>query len=1159
MTTIAPSVDTALADMTPAQRSTQVSTTWTRVGASMTVVWPSTYTQSGASGQFNPFYSVMVISDPTVIAVNAIVTGVNTSTTVVTLPCNNAGATSGTITLQGADVVQTLTPRLTIDCHTVYGPNGSQQSIVTGVRGNITVDSTKCRIIPFSGGSGAVPAGNTVISQDSASGKLVNVYAALNAAPVLAGQAMPTDGYIMVRRWNGTSFTAGALTGISATALRSDLAGWLDMRLMSVSGVGWTGIQAGGGIQSQIYSGDWWAFLDQTTSGSNATGYQIPTNGFICYSPGVEVETAPGSGIYEFYANAVDMAATAANFSTDIRSKFCWISTSGVVTFQNDQVGNTAGGFLPAAGCKLRVPNIFITTVAQTAWVPTVQSSLSNWTSSNIGTLTVDCVMSHLIGNLFSGGLSLSVSNFHQALSTTANIVLSPLSDTTLINVNAGPVVASNNPPLTTSVSQSKVVYYKCAFIGYQSANLYIVQFQSVGNQIWNYCKIAAVKFRSNTSAGGIRLFTVTNSTFNNCIIQQGVTLQTCSKITFKDCVYYDRNSGQTNPTAGMHFLNFANGCPDCTLDGLTFLVPGQAPYGYIVNSGDPLSGFKLRNIGSPTAPLNLGGPEFDVTWTRSATTLTINFPSAHGMSVSDTVYLRFLSDTAVANKTSQITIITVPTETSITINCNNAGATSGTATIFKAIAQGLYAQPKFGPWAVQRVYTTHARQINAFMISGSANSAATSGGKVEKVWTDPWHVSAAPIIYSKDSRFHGLLGQDGSQASQPLYGNYWSDYYYSSTVPAATSGVAWTRAAAVITVTSAAHGIFSSTQINVTATSSAGAMNLGVATVNSIDANTFSFTGLNAGATSGTLSFQPINGKVAVTAAIPTVASAGQSILTGNAGIASDTRQIALTAPGDTWTVISPEKILGFTAFAISEVSGITATTCLVTYSTDNGATWHSLSRPLSCSGTSGASTITVPVGALIEAGDYVFGAGQVGYNARVLSVSGTTATLDTPNASTFSNQVLRFNHIQCEVISASTGFDLRVKFETISGAQALSTLSIPMYADAAALLVEYPLDPVTLTVTCLDASTGSPIQNAAVRMVASGGGPAADGTVLIQGTTNASGKLIVSNFAYVGDQYVSGTARKGTAAPYYKAQPLSGTITSAGLGLTVYMIKDQ
>lgn len=63
----------------------------------------------------------------------------------------------------------------------------------------------------------------------------------------------------------------------------------------------------------------------------------------------------------------------------------------------------------------------------------------------------------------------------------------------------------------------------------------------------------------------------------------------------------------------------------------------------------------------------------------------------------------------------------------------------------------------------------------------------------------------------------------------------------------------------------------------------------------------------------------------------------------------------------------------------------------------------------------------------------------------------------------------------------------------------------------------------------------------------------------MVLTGLTDVSGVISTDTFAYTADQPVIGTIRKGSAASYYKPALVSGTITSTGLILTVYMIGDE
>lgn len=99
----------------------------------------------------------------------------------------------------------------------------------------------------------------------------------------------------------------------------------------------------------------------------------------------------------------------------------------------------------------------------------------------------------------------------------------------------------------------------------------------------------------------------------------------------------------------------------------------------------------------------------------------------------------------------------------------------------------------------------------------------------------------------------------------------------------------------------------------------------------------------------------------------------------------------------------------------------------------------------------------------------------------------------------------------------------------------------------------------PVLVRVTVTDAS-GSPIQNARVYVEAGATGPAAQGTVIFNALTNASG--IVENTAYnfQGTQSLqNGRVRKGSSSPYYQPSSFSGSITNNGLDINVILIGDE
>jgi hypothetical protein len=95
-----------------------------------------------------------------------------------------------------------------------------------------------------------------------------------------------------------------------------------------------------------------------------------------------------------------------------------------------------------------------------------------------------------------------------------------------------------------------------------------------------------------------------------------------------------------------------------------------------------------------------------------------------------------------------------------------------------------------------------------------------------------------------------------------------------------------------------------------------------------------------------------------------------------------------------------------------------------------------------------------------------------------------------------------------------------------------------------------------VTVKVTVKDINTGLAIENARVLLETDPGG-----TDILSGLTNSSGIIQTTTYAFTTNQAVTGKVRRATIAygDLYKTSPISGTITSAGLDITVFLIPDE
>lgn len=211
---------------------------------------------------------------------------------------------------------------------------------MTGYLGAVTINEGKCiidaqnvRWLAYNTGTGNVPAIGTTISQGGVSGYLLGVWASLTSAPTAAAAAMPATGFIKFREVTGGAFAAGALTGIGASATGADVAGWMEVVF---GGVDITVLRLG-----EFRTRGAWFYLDNTT-GARGQVVQVPTNGggANTYCPGVWVETAPSSGVYEQWpalngaTNGWDVRYTgAAEGQTDARHKFVKMLSNGQMQF----------------------------------------------------------------------------------------------------------------------------------------------------------------------------------------------------------------------------------------------------------------------------------------------------------------------------------------------------------------------------------------------------------------------------------------------------------------------------------------------------------------------------------------------------------------------------------------------------------------------------------------------------------------------------------------------------------------------------------------------------------------------------------------------------------------------------------------------------------
>lgn len=254
-------------------------------------------------------------------------------------------------------------------------------SISPTLGGGLLIDGRNVRVLPFNTGTGNVPAIGTTITQGVASGVLLGVWANWTSAPTAVGAAMPSTGFIKFREVTG-AFAAGALTGIGASATGPDVVGWIEVVqdqtvANTVPRLGFYRVR-----------GDW--FELGTTNGTAGQIFQVPTNGggTGTHVPAVWIETAPSSNVFEIYPAMLAANFIATNLGTDARSKFVETMGNGQVRIGNNGTVNV--GFVPASGCRVRIPNVLgrqcATGTRATNAVPHGTSATRpDWTTTSAG------------------------------------------------------------------------------------------------------------------------------------------------------------------------------------------------------------------------------------------------------------------------------------------------------------------------------------------------------------------------------------------------------------------------------------------------------------------------------------------------------------------------------------------------------------------------------------------------------------------------------------------------------------------------------------------------------------------------------------------------------------------------------------------------------
>ena len=1032
-----------------------------------------------------------------------------------------------------------------------------------GLGGSVLVDGRYIWLIAFTGGAGTVPAFNTAITRGGATGKCIGVYAALNAAPLAPGAAMPATGWIKVKQWNETLYGAGALGGITADAVSEDV-GWLEVVGQEAALTLFSSLTQtpSGDYDGSFIKGDWYTV--GTTDGNRATSYQIPSNGSLVYHGAFMVDRAAATAITAatWSAGVATFTSTAHGLTTDdrvmvdailprtwrtvdtqrvtvidantftlpmtvdpgtytsggtvaaqewwtvtdstnlkvgpedYRGKHCWLEAStGLLRFGNDNVTST-GGALPAAGLVIRMPNV--TTQSATAAARTVNSLNPTLTqrwryyNGNAGIAKVDHVSGAWAANTFQTGKSVQLrdSSFVNHIA-----IASQASPSTVTNCGVG---GNGNTPTTSvfllSAQLSQVTVTDCAFSTGEMGLRFPVSLATTYNPTFDRCRFTGTGDRTGVTYG-VNFNIGSTATFTRCQFgPSGIgTSSQFSNVLMSDCTLYSSAYGALPPiTNAAATINVTNLSVNHVYSGFAGVGANPLQRTNLLGTASLSDNPVLRNWGTFASPIDmrLNGTQTGMAWTRVTTTATVT-ETAHPYRVGDQVMVwQSSSVPAIILSVKTITSVTANT---FTFTCLNAGAASGTISYYVGGISNILNLSSTTNATIQNVH------VRGNFQNPILSSASSFGPKVENFSSDPLAYNLLPNIAANNMKARSLYSNDYSVivGVTATFGTHFSDQFVrepGTAVPgqvAAVTGVSWTRSGTTVTVTSPDHGMTGAAfrlWVENSSNPAAIANGWGVSaiTVSPLDKDTFTFTCVNSGSTSGTLDYWLCgDSQFRVIMCEESAETAGQAQITVNGGGAGFTGAgtLVLPAVGDQATWTTPTFIHGYDSFGYTPTipygtglsTAVTVRNFDIAYDLDRGSGFSGTLRNAMLwrtggGGSAASTTVTMTDTTGVQVNDYVTGIG-VAAGAQVVSIdSATDVTVTIANDATVSG-TLGFWYTPNETTFPSTGVRFKVRATAnTANASAFYEIDMPLLSSSTSRQRLYSqLTEYTLTFTNL------------------------------------------------------------------------------------------
>jgi hypothetical protein len=557
--------------------------------------------------------------------------------TVTTVVNYDSAAISGlnngeTLTINGGSV--------TIDADVRWNQQAAVFGAVTlssSLGGSFLIDGTQVWEVPFSASSGNVPTQAVLGSNgvtggtSSATGELTRVWATGSLDPSAAGGAMPATGFIKLRSKTGTFNNGETIIlpgGATVTASGAGKRSWIHVvgRGTTTGTASRLTIPRLGVFEAE---GDWYEL--GTTDGNDDQTFQFPVAD-AC--PAIWIETAPASGVYEIWLNAGERWTNGAVATDDKRGQyFGMVDATGVITIAA-RTGNTAG-LKPASGCKVRIPNIIMSQAdgtapdydsnilplltrrygfATTAAGSVIMDKVScNWAVVTVSAFEIDITNSGIGGSVsfVNTGTTASLNNVGvgivDAIVQTPVDIRNSFGGGTLTDVRAARRLTTGGALTVALVDVADFTLTRCRsdVFGVATTNAPV------------------------TTASCFESTRAINTVITDCVSVGGVGVdaQPAFGITITNHKFASRTIGTTQTTDTSPCVSAGVGSTEIFVDGFENFdsITNVHPYSAIVLTASGVNGVEVRNIGTPSAPYNMGtanpcGVIYQGSVTRNAT-----------------------------------------------------------------------------------------------------------------------------------------------------------------------------------------------------------------------------------------------------------------------------------------------------------------------------------------------------------------------------------------------------------------------------------------------------------------------------------------------------------------------------------------------------------